>query len=203
MTARRKGFEGRLIVEKVDGGDGNNWDHYRDVLYHASRETFRIPAGTRTDLGSIPRLVAWYAARSGIAALVFALHDRLWRHYVLIGAITHREADAILRQALRTAGLDPKAKKPRHEGVPIAQRWVIWAGVRWGALTRPGGTKGWWKDAPLVLLWTLYAAVLIAPPAVVVQVFIWLNEGAEWMFYVLAKPFSRKRVNRPGLGRKS
>ena len=190
MTEHTKGFEGRLVVEKIGGGRGYDWDHLRDILYHANHQTFRIPTGTKTDLGSIPRCVAWYAARSGVAALVFALHDRLWRYYAALGHITYREADAILRQALRMTD------------VPLIQRWIIWTGVRYGALTRPHGRREWWKDLHLIAPWTLYALIFIAPPALVAQIFIWINQANEYIFYAAAKPFSRKRVNHPTLGKK-
>jgi hypothetical protein len=41
-------------------------------------------------------------------------------------------------------------------GVPFLRRWLMWGAVRIGALTKPGGRKGWlrdsWRAIPLLLL---------------------------------------------------
>jgi hypothetical protein len=65
----------------------------------------------------------------------------LWRVKAPAGEIEYRDADGILRQAMATLG------------VGVVRRYVMWAAVRWGALfTRKNGSKGWLKDAPMVLL---------------------------------------------------
>ena len=37
------------------------------------------------------------------------------------------------------------------QDVGLCTRWLLWAGVRLGALGRSGGRAGWWRDAPAVI----------------------------------------------------
>ncbi|WP_324278231.1 hypothetical protein [Blastococcus brunescens] len=49
----------------------------------------------------------------------------------------------------------------REAGVPVLRRWLMWAGVRWGALTSERRRSGWLMSAPGVLAITLLAAPLV------------------------------------------
>lgn len=176
------GFTGPITVTKKDG---NNWETYSGLRYEASEETFDIAAGSGTDFISQPRILAWIAPRSGATVPGGVLHDHLWREEAPKGRISYRDADAIFRQALRVSD------------VPFVIRWLCWTAVRWGALTRRGGTRGWWRDAPLVLLWTLIAVPLVAGPVVAVGASLVFLQILEWVFWLLLYPFSRKTVNPP------
>lgn len=119
------------------------WVTTAPLVYHGSTQTFRIEQ-TDTDLGSVPQSLRALIQFNEVASAV--LHDWLWRHRVPASAdlperdrVTYRDADGILRQALMT------------QNVGMVRRGAIWAGVRLGALARPGGWRQWWKDAPAVL----------------------------------------------------
>jgi hypothetical protein len=56
----------------------------------------------------------------------------------------------------------------RESGVPVLRRWLMWAGVRWGALTDERRRPGWWASAPGVLAISVLAAPLVVPPAVAI-----------------------------------
>jgi hypothetical protein len=43
----------------------------------------------------------------------------------------------------------------REAGVGFVTRWIMWAGVRWGALVDPSRRLGWWRDLPLVAMITM------------------------------------------------
>ena len=56
----------------------------------------------------------------------------------------------------------------RELDVPLLQRWLMWAGVRWGATVDPIRRPGWWADAPAVIAISLAAAPIVIPPSLVV-----------------------------------
>lgn len=184
----KKGFDYHQIL--LDKLREDNWRTWMPFGYQASRQYFEVPKGFVTDLASIPRVLAWIIPRAGASVLAAILHDRLWRWYALRGEVTYREADGILRQALRVSG------------VPLTQRWLAWTAVRWSSLfTRKNGYKGWWRDAPLVLLWTLIALPIVLPPAVVVGLALAALQVIEVIVWSALKVFgSRKRINHPAIG---
>jgi hypothetical protein len=53
--------------------------------------------------------------------------------------------------------------------VPVVRRWLMWTGVRWGALTTPVRRVGWERSAPGVLAISVLAAPVVVPPAVIVS----------------------------------
>src|SRR3954465_886631 len=68
------------------------------------------------------------------------------------GAVSARQGDGIFRRVMR------------ESGVPVLRRWLMWAGVRWGALTDERRRTGWGLRAPGVLAITVLAAPLVVPP---------------------------------------
>jgi Protein of unknown function (DUF1353) len=66
------------------------------------------------------------------------------------------DADGIFRAAMRELE------------VPFLRRRIMWAAVRWGALTKPDGRRGWWKEAWRVALVTAVALPIVAPAAIVI-----------------------------------
>jgi hypothetical protein len=132
------------------------------MRYHDGDVIIDVPAGQRTDWASRPVLLRWaFDQMTGTAPTL--LHDRLWRHLVPAGEMTYRDADRILREALLSLR-DPET------GKPIVDRftaWVMWASVRLGALLRPGGWRGWWRDAPRVLAIMIPVGLFLTIPTVV------------------------------------
>lgn len=185
MTTK-PGFHGAIAVRKRKG---ENWETLQDFTYTANKQTFTVPAGSKTDFASQPRTLAWLIPKAGDSVPAAILHDHLWRKEAPAGRITYREADGILRQALR------------RRNVPFILRWLAWTAVRWGSLTRPGGTKDWWKDTPLVLTWTLLALPVVLPPAITVAAALIVIQLAETLTWLILKPTTRtKRVNKPTIG---
>ncbi len=144
---------GSLTVSRVDA---NTWALVDGLLYQGRWERFVVPAGFRTDFATVPRVVSWLVPRFGAYTLAAILHDWLCTEGIRSGAVSPREADGIFRRVMR------------ESGVPVLRRWLMWAGVRWGALTDDLRRPGWHHSAPGVLAISVLAAPLIVPPALVI-----------------------------------
>ena len=144
---------GSLTVRRVDA---NTWSLVDDLVYRGNRQRFAVPAGFRTDFATVPRVVTWLVPRFGAYTLAAVLHDWLVSEGIHSGAVSSREADGIFRRVMR------------ESGVPVLRRWLMWAGVRWGALTDERRRAGWWASAPGVLAISMLAAPLVVPPAVAI-----------------------------------
>lgn len=159
------GFESPFPVAVSQAG-ATEWQLTHELIYHHGDRVFTVPVGQCTDFASVPAAVTWLVPiETGIPGAV--LHDYLWRVLVPDGGLTYREADAILREALGTLGVAP------------LRRWLMWAAVRWGSLTRPGGWRGWYRDAPRVLPLTVLALLFVAVPTVVTMPFLALYGFVE------------------------
>jgi hypothetical protein len=184
---------GSLTVRRVDA---NTWALVDRLVYLGRWERFVVPAGFRTDFATVPRVVTWLVPRFGSYTLAAILHDWLCSQGIASGAVTPREADGLFRRVMR------------ESGVPLLRRWLMWAGVRWGALTTPQRRPGWWHSAPGVLGITVLAAPLVVPPAVVILpglLVYGLAEGivalvvpARPQELVLRTPATGRRAARPG-----
>ena len=144
---------GSLTVSRVDA---DRWALVDALVYRGRWEQFVVPAGFRTDFATVPRLVRWLVPRFGTYTLAAILHDWLVTEGIRSGVVTSRQADGIFRRILR------------ESGVPVLRRWLMWAGVRWGALRNERRRSGWLFSAPGVLVVSVLATPLILPPAVVI-----------------------------------
>jgi len=144
---------GTLVVRRVDA---TTWALVDDLVYHGRWQRFVVPAGFRTDFASVPRPVTWLVPRFGAYTLAAILHDWLCTDGIRSGVVTSRQADGIFRRVMR------------ESGVPVLRRWMMWAGVRWGALTDDERRPGWLVSAPGVMAISLLAAPLVVPPVVVI-----------------------------------
>ncbi len=149
-------FDPPSAVLRTGGADG--WTLAEPLTYVGRRDRFTVPAGFRTDLATVPRPVLWLVPESGRYTLAAVLHDWLCTVGIATGAVTSRDADGIFRRAMREAG------------VPVLLRWLMWTGVRWGALvdTNPRRRRGWLLSAPAVLAISVLAAPLVLPPSLLV-----------------------------------
>jgi hypothetical protein len=161
------GFESPYPVAVSQVGN-TEWALTHAMTYHGCTQVFTVPVGQTTDFASVPAVLTWLVPiETGVPAAV--LHDYLWRVLVPAGQLTFPDADGLLRQALGTLG------------VPAPRRWVMWAAVRWGALTRPHGRDGWWRDAPKVLAVTLLGLPFVLPAvAVVPSLLVFTVLDAAW-----------------------
>lgn len=176
--------DAEVLVRQLDDV---NWEVLQAFSYRDPSRSYTVPVGQRTDFASVPRVFVWLLPRYGRYTLSAILHDHLWRELVSAGELTYRDADRLFRQALGS------------QAVPVLRRWLMWAAVRWAALRKPGGTSGWLRDAPRVLLVTLLAAPVVLPPAAVVLVALgvfYLAELVVWLPARLARR-SPRVVPRP------
>ncbi len=180
--------DAKVVVEQVDD---TTWQVKQSFTYSGARESFTIPAGMITDFASIPRVFAWYLPRYGRYTRAAILHDHLWE-MAHAGQIDYVDADGTFRQAMLALG------------VPFLHRWAMWAAVRWAALAKPNGGKGWWREAWRVLLITILALPFLLPPTLVIALALSMLFVVESLVYVqlkvgqLVKGRERaKPVNRP------
>jgi len=188
------GFPEGTVVD-VEQIDDVNWRLLKELDYRGNRDLFQVPAGQGTDFASVPRVFVWFLPRYGRYTKAAVLHDYLWRVRVPAG-MKRIDADGLFRHAMRELG------------VTFLRRWIMWAAVRWGALTKPDGRKDWWKEAPRVLLVTVPALPILLPPAMlvagslvafyVVEVIVWVPLKIGHVIQVKrGKP--AKKVNTPHL----
>ena len=144
---------GDLVVRRVSA---TTWATVDPLVYRGRSQRFVVPAGFRTDFASVPRVVTWLFPRFGAYTLAAILHDWLVTEGLRTGVVTSRQADGIFRRVMR------------ESGVPVLRRWLMWAGVRWGALANERRRSGWLISAPGVLVISVLAAPLVVPPAVVI-----------------------------------
>jgi len=189
------GFDSPAWVDVRAVGDAD-WEILRDLTYRAQRQDFVVPRQEKTDFASVPRAFVWFIPRYGRYTKAAVLHDYLWRVSVPNQVLSRRDADGIFVQAMRQ--LD----------VPFLRRWIMWTAVRYGALTKPDGRAGWWKDAWRVLPLTIVALPIVAPAALVIAVTLpvfFLMEQIVFVPLLLArkmrerKGLTAKRVNEPQL----
>jgi len=144
-----------VVVREVDD---KNWELIRPLGYRGETEFFVVPFGMWTDFASVPRVFVWFLPQYGRYTKAAILHDYLWRHRAAKGTLDWIDADAMFRRAMRE--LD----------VAFLRRWILWAAVRWAALLKKGGWKGWWKESWRVVLVSLMALPIVLPPAVLISI---------------------------------
>jgi hypothetical protein len=118
----------------------DTWALLEDVRYRGRDQVFTVPAEFLTDFASVPRAVTWLVPTTGRYLRAAVLHDWLLCTIgITSGVISPRDADGVFRRVMRELG------------VPVVRRWLMWAGVRWGALVDRERRAGWWRDALPVL----------------------------------------------------
>ena len=186
--------QAKVVVEQVSD---DNWLLREGFDYTGKFETFHVPVGQGTDFASVPRVFVWFLPRYGRYTKAAILHDFLWRERASKGTLDYVDADGTFRRAMRQLG------------VPFLRRWIMWSAVRWGALLKPNGRKGWLKEAPRVLLVSALALPIVVPPTVVVGAAILVFQMVELVVWVPLKhvelvkeataPDTAKQANLPDL----
>jgi hypothetical protein len=124
--------------------------------YVGGSDRFRIGDGFPTDLASVPRIFWALLPPHGVYEQAAVLHD--WLCVELAAArrgrrppmVSSRDTDGLFRRVAREGGAG------------LVVRWLLWVGVRWGALVNPARRAGWWRDAPAVLALTTCGVVVLA-----------------------------------------
>src|SRR5262245_51024821 len=188
------GFLQGTVVDVEEIND-LQWQLLKGIGYQGNVDLFQVPVGQETDFASVPRIFVWFLPRYGRYTKAAILHDYLWNVKVPKG-MSRLDADGVFRQAMRELE------------VPFLRRWVMWAAVRWAALFKADGRRGWWRESWRVGLVTLVALPIVAPAAVVVAVTVPVFYIVEllvwaplWLSRVIRESRGRpvKRVNRPKL----
>ena len=162
---------GSLTVRRVGP---YTWALVDDLVYQGRKQRFVVPAGFRTDFASVPRVVTWLVPRFGAYTLAAILHDWLVTEGLRTGVVSPNDADGIFRRVMR------------ESGVPVIRRWLMWAGVRWGALSNPRRRAGWWRSAPGVLVISAVAAPLVVPPGLLILPGLLVYSVAERLVSLVA-----------------
>lgn len=176
--------------------DDKYWMTLAPLVYQGKTQRFVVPEGQRTDFASVPRPFVWFLPRYGRYTKAAVLHDYLWSVAVPAGLLTRADADGIFRRAMRELE------------VPFLRRWIMWAAVRWGALAKADGRRGWLAESWLVLLCTVLALPIVAPASAVilltlpvfalVELLVWLPLLANRRIRA-ARGRRAKQVNPPSL----
>lgn len=192
---RELGFDPPGFTVDVRQVDQKAWTLLETLNYTAAREHFTVPKLSPTDFASIPRIFVWFIPTYGKYTKAAILHDDLCRR-VKTDGFSRREADGIFRQAMRL------------QDVAFLRRWVMWTGVRLGALSSKESRKDWWKDAWLVLPIAFLVSFVLLLPAVTILAALVVWHAIELVAWVLLKLGHRlrtragqpsKKVNRPRL----
>lgn len=181
---------------KVQAVSDKNWALLAQLDYQGKDEFFEAPKDMNTDFASVPRVFVWFLPRYGRYTKAAILHDYLWRERASKGTLSWVDADAIFLRAMRELG------------VPFLRRWILWAAVRWAALVKKGGRKGWLKESGRVLLVSLVALPIVILPAVVIlaalsvfyliEILVWVPlQLASWMKAKIMRQRPQKQVNMP------
>lgn len=144
------------------------------LYYELEGLKFKVPRGFITDFATVPKFLWWLFGPTGLWTWAAVLHDwlikLLWMKHPPVNG---READRLFRLAL--AEVD----------VNLVSRWLMWTGVRWGALFNGRRNKGWWRDFPLVFIWSALAFVPLAIACVGVGIALLLFSVMHWIALLL------------------
>lgn len=86
-----------------------------------------------------------------------------------------RDADGVFRRMCRELG------------TPWPRQWLLWTGVRWGAVANPVRRPGVWRDLPLMLAISLLAAPVVIPVSVLVGVGLAVDHAVDLLHRVVTR----------------
>jgi Protein of unknown function (DUF1353) len=153
-----------VVVQELDG---TMWRLRESVCYEGRDDTFLVPAGFETDFASVPRVVVWLIPAYGVYTRAAILHDYLLTNVLPTGNISSNDIDGIFRRVMQELG------------VPFARRWLMWSGVRWGAIFNRARRKGSLRTFPKLALISLLALPIVLPGALGVLISLALS-ASTW-----------------------
>jgi len=131
--------------------DGYNWRLDRQVWFSDHGAVFIVPKGYVTDFATVPQFIWWLIPTYGNYTAATVLHDWLITYALPNRRVSSRRVDRVFREAMQSLG------------VSAPRRWLMWAGVRWGALGNKRRRAGSLGTFPGVLLLSLLALPFVLP----------------------------------------
>jgi len=106
-------FSTHLKVELINN-KGKKWKVLEDLTYHSDYGMITVPKDFQTDFASVPRIPVVFELVGDRGHAAATVHDWLYQH----GDLSRKQADLVLRQALRDTN------------VGKARSYVMYYGVR-------------------------------------------------------------------------
>jgi hypothetical protein len=137
-----------------------------------------VESGYVTDLASVPRMARALVPCAGLHTYPSILHDdRCDAVNAGDSELTSREVDREFRHAMRSLGVQP------------LRRWVMWAGVRLGALASDTRRPGILPDLPGVFAIVLLVAPIYLPALLINALAQTVDGFAGWMAVAACRAF--------------
>lgn len=121
------------------------------TVYVGADDVITIPDSFRTDLATVPRIFWALIPPHGTYEKAAVLHD-FGCESLKDGTcvLSSRDVDGLFRRVMR------------EEGVGLVLRWVMWLGVRFGALASSARRPGISRDLPLMAAISVSALTVTA-----------------------------------------
>jgi hypothetical protein len=151
----------------VKSNQDGSWKLLEPLEYKGSKECFVTDPDFCTDFASVPRAVQWLIPSTGQYTLAAVMHDWFCVWGISRGIVSARDADGLFRRMMRELG------------VPPIRRWMMWAGVRWGAIFTDNKVRraGVSRDLPLMLAISIAVSPLVIPGALIVAIL----QSIDWL----------------------
>lgn len=145
---------------QVSPVDARRWILMEELSYRGNTDIFDVPVGYVTDFATVPRVFTWLLPTFGDYTAAAILHDYLLTDLVAQEKLSSRDADGIFRRVCAELSVPPR------------RYWLMWAGVRLGALgsSRRKYQRQFHKDAFKVFGIVLLALPIVLPGVIGVSV---------------------------------
>lgn len=151
-----------------------------DLVYEGRDQTFTVPAGFVTDFASVPQFMYWLIPSYGQYTNAAVVHDwlcvQLEDEMYSASFPTHRKTVAPANP-VDTDGIFRRIM--REEGVPLVRRWLMWTGVRWGAMFSPYRRVGSLSTLFKVLLLSAIELPFLLIPTIFILITLGIDKIME------------------------
>lgn len=153
------------------------------VKYEGKCGVHIVPAGTVTDFASVPPMVQWLIPSYGLYALAAVVHDFycvMLRDFIQMTAAQFLAKYGIDKPPISSRDVDAMFRRMMRElGVPFIRRWVMWTGVRWGAMFSRYRRKGILPDLFLMMVWSILATPIVLPASILAGIGLAIDRLVE------------------------
>lgn len=147
-----------------------------DLVYEGRDQTFTVPAGFVTDFASVPQFMYWLIPSYGQYTNAAVVHD-----YLCVALADYYRYPAGYpdppANAVDTDGIFRRIM--REEGVPLVRRWLMWTGVRWGAMFSPYRRAGSLSTLFKVLLLSAIELPFLLIPTIFILITLGIDKIVE------------------------